>query len=389
MTLHSECQIHPAMKNHIQSVTATLALATALHMSGCKPKGAEEDPKVATEVAVQVAKVTRTTLRTHVEAYGTVEAEPASATKPAAAAKITAAVAGVIAQANAVEGERVKKGAILFQLDDRVAQAASERAKQGVAKAQAAEKFARQVLQREQTLIKQEGTSLKKLEEAQQQLVTSTLEVRAAEAELAAAETQRKLLQVEAPLDGTLLRVNARVGESIDPTATLAEIVDTARLIIVAKVPTGEMNRLKSGQSAEVFTSSGDHVVATGSVSYISPQVDGNTDSIAIWVSLPKEAGMRRGQFARVRVTTESRSERLAVPIESIYKDYDGAVTLSVVEGNIAKQKVVKAGLRDGKLVEVEGDGLVEGATVVTTGSYALPKETKIRVLNAAKEEAK
>lgn len=377
------------MKNNIQSVTTTLALATALYLSGCKPKGAEEDSKVVTEVAVQVAKVTRTTLHAHVETYGTVEPEPASAAKPAATARITAAVAGVITKANAVEGERVKKGAILFQLDDRVAQAASERAKQGVAKAQAAEKFARQVLQREQTLIKQEGTSLKKLEEAQQQLAAATLDVRAAEAELAVAETQRKLMQVEAPLDGTLLRINARVGESVDPTATLAEIVDTDRMIIAAKVPTGEMNRLKTGQLAEVFTSGGDHVVATGKVSYISPQVDGNTDTIAIWVSLPKEAGLRRGQFARVRVTTESRSERLAVPIESIYTDYDGAVTLSIVEGEIAKQKVVKAGLRDGKLVEVEGEGLVEGATVVTTGSYALPKETKIRVLNPAKEEAK
>jgi hypothetical protein len=41
----------------------------------------------------------------------------------------------------------------------------------------------------------------------------------------------------------------------------------------------------------------------------------------------------------------------------------------------------VKVGLRDGDLVEVEGVGLKEGLTVVTTGAYGLPKETRIRVI--------
>jgi len=41
----------------------------------------------------------------------------------------------------------------------------------------------------------------------------------------------------------------------------------------------------------------------------------------------------------------------------------------------------VKTGLREGGFVEVEGDGWKEGMTIVTVGAYALPKETKIRVL--------
>jgi hypothetical protein len=64
-----------------------------------------------------------------------------------------------------------------------------------------------------------------------------------------------------------------------------------------------------------------------------------------------------------------------AVPRESIYTDYDGKSTLSIVEGDVARQKVVKVGLRNGDLVE--GESLTEGATVATLGSYALPQETK------------
>lgn len=59
----------------------------------------------------------------------------------------------------------------------------------------------------------------------------------------------------------------------------------------------------------------------------------------------------------------------------------EGGTVIAVVQGDKAAQKPVKARLRDGGLVEVEGEGLSEGMTVVTTGAYGLPKETKVRVL--------
>ena len=115
---------------------------------------------------------------------------------------------------------------------------------------------------------------------------------------------------------------------------------------------------------------------------YVSPQVDAKTATVLVRVSVPPESGLRSGQFVHVRVITEERAGKLAVPREAVYTDHDGQSTLSIVEGDVAKQRTVKAGLRDGDLVEVEGDGVTEGATVVTLGSYALPKETKVRILN-------
>ena len=103
--------------------------------------------------------------------------------------------------------------------------------------------------------------------------------------------------------------------------------------------------------------------------------------TVTAWIGLPAGCGLRLGQFASVRIVVEERTDRLAVPRASLYTDGAGKTTLSLVEGNIAKQLEVKAGLRDGELVEVEGDGLTDGATVVTAGSYALPEKTRVRIL--------
>jgi membrane fusion protein (multidrug efflux system) len=54
-----------------------------------------------------------------------------------------------------------------------------------------------------------------------------------------------------------------------------------------------------------------------------------------------------------------------------------------VVEGDKALEKEVKAGLREGGLVEVEGVGLKEGMAIVTEGAYGLPNDTKIKVIGS------
>ena len=69
------------------------------------------------------------------------------------------------------------------------------------------------------------------------------------------------------------------------------------------------------------------------------------------------------------------------MPAESVVTDADGQTVIALVAGDNAKQQPVKTGLRENGLVEIQGDGLKAGDTVVTVGAYGLPKETKIKVL--------
>ena len=346
----------------------TARIITALFVASFI-RAEEEEAKLPTEVAVQVSKVVKATLTRAVTAYGSVEFAPATKDQPPGIAKLSPAVAGIVTETRGVEGEPVKKGDVLFRLDSRAVDAA-------VAKAELAIKFATTNVERQKKLIAAEGTSEKQVLEAEQSLA-------AAKTELATAKVQQSLLTGEAPMSGTLVKFNARPGEAADATTVLAEIADLDRLVAVVRVPRSEVASLKTGQKAKIND-------AESSVTFISPQVDAATDTVLVRLNVPKDAGLKSGEFITARIIIEERPGKLAVPRESVYTDYDGVSTLSIVEGDTAKKKTVKTGLRDGNLVEVEGEGLSEGTTVVTIGSYALPEETKVRILEPApKEDAK
>lgn len=355
------------MKPESLLLLASLGAVGALSLAGCKPGGREEEKKEPTEVTVQVANVTRTTLRARVEAYGLVEPEPAGGGKPSGGARLAASIAGVVMAVPAKEGQFVEAGAVIVKLDDRVALVAVEKAKYSV-------EFAEKVVARQDKLKAVAGTSEKAIQEAAQQLA-------AARAELATTQAQLALVQLTAPLSGTVARINVQPGQAVDLNTIVAEIVDLHRLVVTASVPASDAAALKAGQPAEIFAANDEKPFTPASVTFVSPSVDAKTGSALVRIAVPKDAGLRPGQFVRARIVSEERAERLAVPRASVVTDVEGHSLIAVVAGDKATQKSVRTGTRDGDLVEIEGEGVKEGDTVVTVGAYGLPKETKVRVV--------
>jgi membrane fusion protein (multidrug efflux system) len=101
---------------------------------------------------------------------------------------------------------------------------------------------------------------------------------------------------------------------------------------------------------------------------------------------LPANCGLRPGQFLKIRIVSEEHKDCLAVPIASLARDAAGASFIALVQEEKAVLKPVKPGLRDGDLVEVEGEGLEADLPIVTEGAYGLIMTqqfaTKIRVLS-------
>ncbi len=341
------------------------------------PLRSEEEKAPETVVEVSVAKVVTATLRARVTAYGTVETAPGGPRQAAASARPAAATAGLVTAVPTVEGASVAAGDILVRLDSRAAEAALSKARAG---ADAAEKN----LVRQNRLLKAEGASERSVQEAEEHLA-------GARADLAAAEVLLASLTVRAPIAGTVLHLDLKPGEWAEAGKAVAEIVDPENLVMNVEVPAAEVAAVRAGQAAAVFSRLGgkELPLASATVGWVSPAVSPGTDSVRVRLSLPARAGLRPGSFLLARIVTEERVGKLAVPRESVHTDGEGHSTLSLVEGDVAHQLAVTTGLADGDLVEVGGEGLKEGATVVTAGSYALPKETKVTVTNTPREASK
>jgi membrane fusion protein (multidrug efflux system) len=360
-------------------VAAGALILVVLWRGGKSASPAEQaETNVPTDVAVQVGKIASATLHRYVVAYGSVEPQPATGGSAAASARIATPVPGIVTKVDAVEGQRVATGTTLVELDSRVANVAVERARE-------AQHFAEVNFQRQKTLQPGEGTSLKLYQEAEQQLTT-------ARNDLANAETQRALLTIRAPMTGTIVHLSARPGDAVDLSSVLAEMIDLERLVVSANVRSVEAPLLKLGQAAELSAgetatgqAAGALVPSTppGVVIFLGAAVDGKTDTVQVRISAPPALHLRPGQFVTVRVACEVRRDRLVVPETSVMTDTEGHSLIATVQGNTATKRPVTLGLREGGLVEVEGEGLKEGMTVVTVGVYGLPRETKIRVIGS------
>jgi membrane fusion protein (multidrug efflux system) len=353
-----------------------LAIAISGLLVSCRSassgtESSEKEPQA--EVSVKLGKVTRATLHAYVTGFGTVEAQPATTSQPAASAKIGAPVAGILAQAKAVEGERVAKGAVLFQLDSRVADVQVERARQAV-------EFAQVAFDRQKQLLADDGTSKKLYQESEQQL-------QAARYELANATAQRALLTIQAPIAGTVIHVAKKPGDAVDPATSLAEIVDLERLVVTAHIRTSDVGALRGGQRADISPGRSEAAeqsanlpaVATATIAFIGADVDPANDTVTVRASLPARSQLRPGQFVTLRVGVGEHKDRLAVPEDSVITNVGSSeASIAVVKNNVADKVPVKVGIKDNGLVEIEGAGVSEGMVIVTTGAYSLPDHTHV-----------
>ncbi len=327
-------------------------------------RGGAEEVEVTPNVAVHVQPIRRATLRRTVTAYGTVEPAPALDGRASAGALITPFVDGVVDGVDVVEGRRVEKGRVLVRLDSRMAQVAVDRARSEAEVADSA-------FRRQEALMGSDGTS-------QRAFLDARARRDAARADLASAETALSYLNIASPLSGIVLRLSAAVGQHVDATTVLAQVVDLDRLVVTAGVPAREIGGVAVGQ--RVLLGVGDSV-AEGVVLVLGRDVDPATGTYRVQATVPAGTGFMPGQFTEIRIVAEEHEGVLAVPQGSVVTRPDEGTWIVVVEGDRAVRRSVTVGLRGDGLAEVSGEGVEEGVRVVTDEAYGLPEETAVRVV--------
>jgi membrane fusion protein (multidrug efflux system) len=305
-------------------------------------------------VAVEVARVAVGSLQDDASAVGSLRSRQGVMLRPE--------VAGRIARLGFVDGQPVRKGQLLVQLDDQL-QAAELR------QAEAQVGIARANHQRNKELVAQNFVSQRVLDES-----AANLEV--VQAQAALARTRLARMKITAPFDGIVGIRNVSLGDYVKDGADLVGLEDIGSVFVDFRLPERFLTHVKPQQRVEVSLDALPGRRMEAVVEAVDPQLDANGRSLLVRARLDNRDGqLRPGMFARVRVVFAQRANVLMVPEEAVVPQGDKQYIVKVVPGGKApmsqRLEITPGARRDGK-VEVQGAALAAGDMVVTAGQARL-----------------
>jgi RND family efflux transporter MFP subunit len=199
------------------------------------------------------------------------------------------------------------------------------------------------------------------------------------------AAAQLSYTDIRSPIDGVVTDRPTYPGETPAPGTPLITVMDTSSVIAKAHIPQEQAAALKVGDAATV-DAPGD-IKANGKVALVSPALDPNSTTVEVWIEAQNPDGrLRPGTTVRVLAIAHTLNDAIVVPASAVLKTPEGASTVMVVDKDTAHQVPVETGIREDDRVQIT-KGLSGGETVVVSGAYALPDNTKVKIAEAAKPE--
>jgi len=278
-------------------------------------------------------------------------------------------------------GDHVKAGAPLMQIDPRRQQAAVSSQEAERASKEAAVAYARQQAQRAAELFKAGAISKAEQEQADTALRTAEADLQALQAQVQQQQVQLRYFTVSAPTDGIVGDVPVRVGMQVGTQTILTTIDQNATLELNVGVPIERSGDLKVGLPIDVMSSDGSQKLASSSISFISPRVDDQTQTILVKGSVNNPArALRSAQFVRARIVWRT-SDGLVVPVTAVTR-INGEYFAFVAEDSgaggrggggqlVARQRAIRVGPIVGDDYAVLS-GIKPGEKVVTSGVQKL-----------------
>lgn len=345
----------------------SLVLPLALLMGGCS-----SDEKAA--APTQMVRDIPASIETARLVEMPILAPTAGTVVPFEAVQLSSRVMGYIRALKVVEGQLVREGELLFEIDPVDVQGAVAQAQQGLLQAEAALKDARADYERFEKLYKDEVINRQQFEKMKLNYEVAQSRVAQARAGLAQARGQFEYTHVTAPINGVVTAKFANEGDMAAPGHPILALEDNSRLQVQTSVPEAIFRQLKLGDAVQVEVE-GQPQPLRASVARLSPSADPVARTYPVKLDLAAE-GVKSGSFARVLFTTGSR-QTLAVPAEAVV-DRAGIRGVFVVDAQgLAQFRMVRIGSRVDGLVEIAA-GLAAGERVVTAGVSQLQNGDRV-----------
>lgn len=358
------------------AIACAALLCGTIAQGGCRRKeSADEEPAPAEvpTITADVAKVTRRTVTDELLVRGAIAALPNQDVK------VSALVPGRVEAVPVAEGDAVRQGQTVAQLDRRPLEDQRRQAAAALEQARAQAENARLNLQRNQQLFERGIAAGKEVEDARTQMSTAQAAVEQGMAAVNTAERNIDRAQVRAPIGGEVVKRMVSVGEQVDGTAAqpIVQIANLDRVELAASVQAEHLGRLKVGQPARVSTEAYPGRTFDGTIVAIAPAVDPTTNAALARIRIANaERLLKVGMFAEARVQIGEHPNALVVPIAALVRDERGAAVY-VVRGDQVQRTAVKVGLETADGIEILS-GLDDGQSVLTSGVYGLGEKAKL-----------
>lgn len=338
-----------------------LLITTIFFTSGCADEQAEAGGFSMPPMPVEVAKVTKQKVADKFETVGTIEAIE----EITVVSEINASVVGLPFE----EGNYIKKGELIAQLDDQQLEAEVIRAKALYTQSQS-------TYNRVKLIVDQNAGTPQDLDDALAALKVAEANLKLAEARLAKAH-------IVAPFDGSVGSRKVSVGAFLRTGDAITELANLNEIRVNFSAPERFLAQLKRGAEVAVFTPVYPGYEVKGKIIAIEPVLDSQTRSARIVARVPNpEQKFRPGMSANISVILSERPDALTIPNEAIFANGNQSFVFIVNEDSTVKRAAVTTGLQLSNVVEII-NGLEDGMQVIKAGHQKLFEGAKVMPVNS------
>jgi multidrug efflux system membrane fusion protein len=364
----------------------TGALILPIVLAGCGPKTASEGGAPAASakkgggggaVPVVVEKVKSKSMPLAIDAIGAVESLHSIS--------VRSLVTGLLVKVNFKEGQEVKQGDLLFEIDPRPFQIALSLAEADHEKTRIQLETAEKQLERYKALIGQGMVSQDQFSAIQNTAGSLKAQLQANEATIANAKLQLEYCEIHAPSDGRTGSLGAHEGDLVrasDANVMLVSITQLAPIYVSFAVPQknlADLQRYMSEGKVMVSATAGTEP-EKGELTFLDSAIDASTGTIRLKATFPNSKRVLwPGQFVNVQATLAMQPDQLVVPSTALQTGQKGLQVFVVNKDNIAQIRNVTVGRTVG-MESVITKGLAVDETVVIDGQIRLRPDTLVEI---------
>jgi multidrug efflux system membrane fusion protein len=331
---------------------------------------------------VGVAKATLGPINITLNALGTVT--------PLATATVRPQVSGLLTKYYFAEGQMVKAGDPLAQIDPRPYQAALDQAKGQLAKDQAALAGAERDLKRYQALLAANAESQQVVDDELATVSTDQGVVESDKANVENAQINLGYTRIVSPVSGQVGLHQVDIGNivSAGQTGGVVVVTELSPMSILFTVPEDSISqvtaRVAAGATltADAYDRSQTVKISSGKLATVDNEVDPTTGTVKLRAMFDNtDNKLFPSEFVNIRLLVDTLQDQVVIPVSAVQRGADGTFVFVVTPDKVANERDVKLGVQDGDKVAVLS-GLQAGDTVVVDGADRLRDGADIEIPN-------